>query len=229
MKKSDEIVKKGKELLDKGHYKKALFTLLNALKTHADWPDLRNYLGLCYNFLGDLNEAEKEFLEAVSLNPGYVEAHLNLALTYNEMGRLKDAAEEFDIASKLEKKKGKSGYGIKEKLVKTHIDLGDIYTEIGNFADAVEAYKKADKIAGNYADIKIKIARTYLNANKYANAVLYLKKALEINKNLEEGHFLLGLAYYKSRRMSEARKEWNEVLRINPKSDKVKPYLNLVK
>lgn len=229
MKKSDELVKKGKELLDKGQYKKALYTLLNALKEHSDWPDIRNYLGLCYNFLGDLNEAEREFNEAIRLNGDYVEAHLNLALTYNEMGRLKEAAEEFDIASRLEKKRGKSGYGIKEKLVKTHSELGDIYSEIGDFADAIEAYKKADKIAGNYADIKIKIARTYMNANKYANAVLYLRKAIDLNKNLEEAHFLLGLAYYKSRRHSEARKEWTEVLRINPKNDKVKPYLNLVK
>ena len=88
MKKRNELLNKGKELLDKGQYKKALFTLLNALKEHSDWSDIRNYLGLCYNLLGDLDEAEKEFKEAIRLNDSYVEAYLNLALTYNEKGKL---------------------------------------------------------------------------------------------------------------------------------------------
>lgn len=229
MKKTEDYVKKGKELLDKGQYKRALYSLLNAMKYHPDWPDIRNYLGLCYNFLGNLEEAEKEFLMSINLNNGYVEAHLNLALTYNEMGKLKEAAEQFDIASKLEKGKGKSGYGIKEKLVKTHLELGDLYVEIGQFEEAVETYKRAEKIAVNYADIKIKIAKAYINAKKYANAVLYLKRAVLLNKNLEEAHFLLGLVYYKSNKHKDAKREWEKVLEINPKSDKVKPYLHLLK
>jgi len=177
----------------------------------------------------EADEAEKEFKEAIRLNDSYVEAYLNLALTYNEKGKLEEAAEQFDIASRLEKKMGKSGYGIKDKLIKTYTELGNIYTEIGNFSDAIESYKKADKIAPNYADIKIKIARTYMNAGKFANTILYLRKAIEINKNLEEAHFLLGLAFYKSKRMSDAKREWNEVLKINSKSEKVRPYLNLIK
>jgi len=230
MKKETDFFKKGKDFLEKGLYKEALINFLNALKDHSDWPDLHNYLGLTYNLLGDLEEAVKQFKTAIKMNKEYIEAHLNLALTYNDLGMLEESAKEFDIAAKMEKKKGKSGYGIKDKLIETNLQLGDLYFEIGQFDDAIESYKKADKIAQvDYPDIKVKLAKAYMQKGKYSIAVINLKKALLVNKNLEEAMFLIGLSFFKSGRQKDAKKVWEDLLKHNPSNDKVKAYLHLIK
>lgn len=230
MKMETDFFKKGKELLEKGLYKEALFNFLNALKEHSEWPDIHNYLGLTYNLLGNLDEAVAQFKEAIRMNKDYIEAHLNLALTYNDLGMLEESAKEFDVASKLEKKRGKSGYGIKDKLIETNLQLGDLYFEIGQFDDAIDSYKKADKIAQtDYPDIKMKLAKAYMQKGKYSIAVVHLKKALTVNKHLEEAMFMMGLSFFKDGKHKDAKKVWEEMLKHNPKNDKVKAYLHLIK
>ncbi|MEO0288845.1 MAG: tetratricopeptide repeat protein [candidate division WOR-3 bacterium] len=229
MKNVKDLIKDGKEMLDKGEYKKALFTFLNVLKEHPDWPDIRNYLGLAYNFLNNLEEAEREFKEAIKLNPNYVEAHLNLALTYNEMGKYDLAEEQFEIASKLEKKQGNSGFGKKEKIIKLLLQLGDLYFETNDFNNALETYKKADNLTKKYPDIKLKIGRVYYEMKKYSNALIYFKKSIELNKNMEEAYFYAGLSYYNLKKYDDAEKFWNQLLKKFPENKKVIPYIKVLK
>ncbi|HAF07900.1 MAG: Tetratricopeptide repeata protein [candidate division TA06 bacterium 32_111] len=229
MKNVKDLVKDGKEMLEKGEYKKALFTFLNLLKEHPDWPDIRNYLGLAYNFLNNLEEAEKEFKEAIKLNPNYVEAHLNLALTYNEMGKYDQASEEFEKASKLEKKLGNSGFGKKDKIIKLLLQLGDLYLETKDFHNALETYKKADSMTKKYPDIKLKIGKVYFEMKKYSNALIYFKKSIELNKNMEESYFFAGLSYYNQKKFDDAEKMWEQLLKKFPQNKKVLPYLKVLK
>ncbi|MDY6786506.1 MAG: tetratricopeptide repeat protein [candidate division WOR-3 bacterium] len=220
---------KGKELFDNGKYRKALINFLNAMKEHPDWPDIRNMLGLTYNMLGDLDEAEIQFQKAIELNENYVEAHLNLALTYNENAKLDLASTEFNIASKLEKEFGKSGFGIKQKLINLHVTLGNTYFEIGKYPDAMDEYKKADRISSNFPDIKLLLGKTYLKQKKYSGAIIELNRALRLNPNLDEATLVKGLAYYKKGDHKRARKCWEKLLDHKNWGRKAKHYMAMLK
>ncbi len=220
---------KGKTLFNKGEYKKALINFMNALKEHSDWPDVRNYLGLTYNMLSDLKESVKHFKKAIELNNDYVEAHLNLALTYNEMGLLEKASDEFNIAAELERELGRSGFGIKQKLIKLHVDLGNLYYEIGNYENALNEYKNADKISSDFPDIKLLIGKTYMKMNKMSGAIIYFNRAIKLNPNLKELFLQRGLAYYKKDKYDKAKNDWELLINENTKyKSKAKQYMNLL-
>ena len=56
------------------------------------------------NSLADLKrykEAEKEFREAIKLNPNVAEAHANLGILYLQQGKINDAQKELEIAHEL--------------------------------------------------------------------------------------------------------------------------------
>lgn len=229
MKKTD-FFEQGKQLFDKGEYKKALINFLNALKEHENWPDIRNYLGLTYNMLSDMKESEKQFLKAIELNNEYVEAHLNLALTYNEMGKLEHASREFNIASQLEKKLGRSGFGIKQRLIQLHVELGNLYYEIGNFENALIEYKFADKLSDNFPDIKVLLGKTYMKMDKLSGAIVHFNKALRLNPFLMEAYLTRGYAYYRRNSYEKAKRDWQHIIEHSEQfSDKAKQYMNLLK
>lgn len=229
MKKTD-FLEQGKQLFDKGEYKKALINFLNALKEHKDWPDIRNYLGLTYNMLSDMKEAEKQFLKAIELNNEYVEAHLNLALTYNEMGKLEAASREFNIASALEKNLGRSGFGIKQRLIGLHVELGNLYYETGKYGTALTEYKFADQLSDNFPDIKVLIGKTYMKMDKLSGAIVYFNRAIRLNARLMEAYLMRGYAYYRRNSIEKAKKDWTFIIKNSEEfSDKAKQYMNLLK
>jgi Flp pilus assembly protein TadD len=57
-------------------------------------------LGSAYYRVGDLENAEREYLEAVKTDPTFGEAHNNLAVLYMLSGRIDQAEREVDLAEK---------------------------------------------------------------------------------------------------------------------------------
>ena len=57
-------------------------------------------LGSAYYRVGDVENAEREYLEAVKVDPAFGEAHNNLAVRYMLSGRLNQAEQEIALAEK---------------------------------------------------------------------------------------------------------------------------------
>lgn len=80
-----KLANKGKDLLDKCDYKKAIEYYELAIDKDPNMVDAANNLALCYYFDGKLSAAAKTSAMILEQHPGNVHAHCNLALVYYKM------------------------------------------------------------------------------------------------------------------------------------------------
>jgi Tfp pilus assembly protein PilF len=95
-------------------------------------------MALAYYQKGDYVRAEKNFLEALKLNPDFVNALAGLATTYTAQGRYEEAIQKLERAIRKE-----------PKLPHLHFELGRAYRGIGDTARAREEFQKAAQLAPN--------------------------------------------------------------------------------
>ncbi len=79
---AEQSAKKGKELLDKCEYKKAILYLEKAIEQSPGLVHAANNLALCYYFEGSYDAAISTSLKALEQNPGNIHAHCNLSMIY---------------------------------------------------------------------------------------------------------------------------------------------------
>lgn len=70
----------------------------------------------------------------------------------------------------------------------------------------------------NNVDLLDWLAFMYYSNNNIDKAIDTYKRALSIKSDNENQHYYLANSYYKKNMMSEAKKEWSEVIRLNPTS-----------
>ncbi len=69
MKSIDELITKGKSLLEEGNFEEALSNFEQALLQNPSDPDLWNFKGVTFRSLGRYDEAIKCFNKSLSLDP----------------------------------------------------------------------------------------------------------------------------------------------------------------
>lgn len=95
-------------------------------------------MGLAYYQKGDYVRAEKNFLEALKLNPDFINALGGLATTYIAQGRYEEAVQKLERAVRKE-----------PKLPQLHFELGRAYRGLGDPAKAREEFQRAAQLAPN--------------------------------------------------------------------------------
>ena len=81
---------------------------------------------------GQMEEAVKEFSEALEKNPDHIGAHLGLAIAYMQMNRTDEALAKFDRTIELA-----------PDMAAAYADRGILYDRIGRYPEALADYKKA--------------------------------------------------------------------------------------
>lgn len=72
------------------------------------------------------------------------------------------------------------------------------------------------------ANFHVEIASTYLTRNKNPEAIAELTKALNLDPQNADAHYIMGLSLYERGRLNEAVSHMKESLSINPKNTKVR-------
>ncbi len=123
--------------------------------------------------------AEYEFNNAVEVDEENVRANFGLGLTYLERGETGRAE---DIFKRL------VGIGATYDPQHKHLfnDFGISLRKNGMIVQALEYYHKAEEISASDENLCLNIARAYYEKGDFDNCVGYLKKALDINSDLEE-------------------------------------------
>ena len=70
----------------------------------------------------------------------------------------------------------------------------------------------------NNVDLLDWLAFMYYSNDNIDKAIETYKRALSIKSDNENQHYYLANSYYKKGMMSDAKKEWSEVIRLNPSS-----------
>src|SRR5580698_1198191 len=163
----------------------------------ADSPVLWNKMGIAYHHMFNLKEAEKDYERALKLNPGYPEALNNLGAVYYGQKAYHDAERAYKKAIKLS-----------PKAAMFYSNLGTAYLAQGKYKKGAEAYRVAlaldpkvfeadpsTKIAEigpsrEMATLNYLLAKTYAQAGRKDEALLYLRKAL--NEGFSDRKKLVG-------------------------------------
>lgn len=216
-------------LYEEGKIKESIEVLKQVVSIYPEYPDVHNALGLVYSLAGNHAEAMNCFKRATELNPEYIEAYVNLAIVYNEQCDFEDAIQAFEKAASLETKEKGFSPKLKAELANTYVQLGDTYFELQDYANAKDEYKKAASLAPTFLDIKLKLAKASLQLGKYGDVEKLILDILEQNKGYSEAKTTLGLCYYRQHRFADAKREWQEVLGMDPLNIKARSYLNMLK
>lgn len=192
-------------------------------------PAIYSRLGIVYfkksvEFSGNYfyPEALQELEEALRRGYNSYETYLYLGHIYFKNDIFDKAIENYKNALK-----------INEGDINALFNIAWSYKAKGDYKTAAEEFKKVLK--NKYISRKVKL-NTYLGLGEvyyYSNldkeALKYCKWAVEFDKNSSRARYWLGKVYLKMGKFSQAKKQWEEALRINPKQEEITKELKIMK
>ncbi len=144
------------------------------------------------------------------------------ALSGNEKGKIDKKTNNSDDSEQKENVTAKrfqqvlSDESISNKM---NEEAGEILTKYtsgsGEGIPEVEKLLEGDP---NNVDLLDWLAFMYYSNDNIDKAIETYKRALSIKSDNENQHYYLANSYYKKGMMSDAKKEWSEVIRLNPSS-----------
>ena len=211
---------------ERDDFASALADFETVLEHHPDFPDIRNWTGLCRAMLGDPEGALAEFDHALRLNPHYIGAQLNRAIVLSELGRLDEASASFERLRALEPG-SEDGLpaDLGNRIASDHGKLGDLYLEAGRPESAVEEYRKALGLRPRFAGIRTRLARAHVALGELDRAMDELTLVLTERPSLLDARIRMGSVLRALGRNEEAIGEWRQCLEIDPSDRRTRAYL----
>lgn len=162
-----------------------------------------------YVLLNDPADADKWLSRAVEWNPKDADAWYNLARTKYTENRFEEAIRAFQECLKLD-----------PKNVKAEDNLGLSYYGLGRADDALAAYNAAIEWQTNATEKDpepfIDLGTLYLEQNRPADALPYLREATQIAPEDAKGHEKLGKAFSQLDKFPEAQTELEKAVALAP-------------
>ena len=157
----------------------------------------------------DWEEARKEFLRGIELNPNYAQGHSWYGLFYlASTGQHDKAIAESEHARRLD-----------PLSISINVDLGTILWLAGKHDRAIEQLHKALEIDPDFSFGHSVLGRIYLSKGLFEAAIEELQKAVKYSKGELVTAYLanLGYVYAASGRQREARKVLGSLLQLSRK------------
>ena len=198
---------RGKEHLKAERYTEAVSIFQKALTLAADLggssqvSDIENkhiyaHLGAAYIGLKAYREAIDALQNAIALDADLVDAHYNLGYAYVEQGFHDQAIPHLERA-----------IAIAPNFKRAHYNLARAYRESGNLEAATHAltetlrldpnYQRAYELANLIKQAHYNRGITYLNDERYSEAVTAFQNAITLDADFTTAHYNLGLTYLK--------------------------------
>jgi TolB-like protein/Tfp pilus assembly protein PilF len=149
----------------------------------------------------DFSAAEREFLRAIELNPNEPLAHVGSAELYWCLGRNEDSVRQSKTAVELE-----------PFTLIFHYNLGFSLMYAHNFAEAEQEFRKTLDMDPNFSLSHYGLAEVLGVQDKFAEAAAQMEKAVHAFPESSYFRGILGYAYARSGRQTEARKILSELI-----------------
>lgn len=160
--------------------KRALSSLADAEKRNPDTVEVRLVSGMINDASGKYDQAQKDLLRAIDLDPDNGDVWRQLGHVYEDSDRPGDALSAYQRAIAVQK-----GY------FKNSLDLGAYFFRLGDYEEAVRQRKIAVGLAPDLADAHYALAAPYLNLGRYDDAEYELN--LVKNQSQDSARIELGL------------------------------------
>jgi tetratricopeptide (TPR) repeat protein len=225
-KKAENICKKARAIAEK--------------KKDENWISIFSFkLGRIYYFTKNYKEAEKEYREAIRINPEHAKAHYNLGLLLANLKRNNEAEKEYREAIRINpehteahnnlgvllanlkrynkaEKEFREAIRINPEHAEVHNNLGVLLDDLKRYDEAEKEYREAIQINPEHAEAHNNLGVLLANLKRHNESEKKLREAIQINSEYAEAHCNLGNLLYNSNRYNEAEKEYKEAIKINP-------------
>lgn len=173
-----------------------------------DPNNLSNIKSLAYNFfaVGAYKKALKFYELILKFEPQKAESYFNVASMYHFLNNKKNACDYYRFAIKLN-----------PKYISAMNNLGSLYYENKYYDLAIPYFKKAIKLSPNHPEAYHHmgiILREHFN--DYEMSKYYIKKALVLDPKYALNSYQLGLTYKALGEVDEAKKCFENCLKLNP-------------
>lgn len=217
---------KGKAYLDAKRYTEAVAVFQKAINLDADLEDnsqksplenthIHAHLGAAYMGMKAYQNAIAALQNAIALDPDIVDAHYNLGRAYIEQGHPDKAIPHLERA-----------IAIIPNLKRAHYNLARAYRESGNLEAATHAvtetlridlnYQPAHDLADTIKQAHYNIGITYLNDERYSEAVTAFQNAITLDSDFTTAHYNLGLTFLKMESYPRAVDALQKTLTLDP-------------
>jgi tetratricopeptide (TPR) repeat protein len=146
---------------------------------------------------GEYRAAAEAFSEAIEQGVSSYE----LAVVYTCLGNAYNELEDRDRAVTAHEK----ALELDPTLHEAWVNLGVVHRLRGDFDSAEAAYGKALELAPDYAELHASLGSLYIHQEKYAQALVHLEQAVELDGTLPVAWGNLALGYATVGRFEEAR------------------------
>ncbi|MCX7944315.1 MAG: tetratricopeptide repeat protein [Deltaproteobacteria bacterium] len=225
-----EYLEKGTELFKAERFEEAEGYLMETLRIGRPFADVYYMLGIIAWHRNDYENARRFLEEAVSMNPGYVEAATNLALLYNEHGEYEKANQVHRKMREIVEAKKTTDMEpyLKSKVANMYAEIGDVFRGAGHLLFAEREYRRALEFAPEYLDIKFKLSLVLRDKGEKEEAIKVLKEIITSNPNFNTARLNLGVLLFLMGKIDEARYHLDEVLKRDPENRNAQMYIRLI-
>jgi arylsulfatase A-like enzyme/Flp pilus assembly protein TadD len=187
-------------------YGRASKLLAEAAKREPDNLVAHFQLGVVHRVIGDLAQAEREFLRTLELRPGYDLALRRLAEIYMADRRYAEAEAAF---VKVVEQAPDDYLG--------YFNLGGLYVTVDRWDDALAAFRKAQTLNSRDILIPMVLSRVLMKKGDLTGALAAVQQALKLDPNLASGHETAREIYQILGRTAEAEREAQILQRLRSK------------
>lgn len=190
----------------------------HAIRLNANYsntlPNSWNNLGIIAARRGSMEEAIKDFQEALRYNPRYLIALQNLGNAYRQLGRWQEARQALEQALKVNPKDAEANYS-----------LGMVFAEIGDAVNAHKHLEKALEARPDYPQALNNLGVLYLRTGQRYKAVKSFEACMRVAPSFDQSYLNLSRLYALEGQNSKARAVLLELLKQLPKDDRARQAL----
>jgi tetratricopeptide (TPR) repeat protein len=222
-----------------GYWRDSETLFRHALKITQNNYFARNSLGAALANKGHINEAIREYLESLRLNPDFPDTHNNLGDALSKQGQTDGAISQFREALRLKPGIAEVHYNLglalaeknqfdeamaqfqeairfKPDYAEPHSDLGNALARKGQINRAISEYREALRLKPDFPDALNNLGNALFNQGQTDGAISQFREAIRLKPGIAEVHYNLGLALAEKNQIDEAVAQFQEAIRFKP-------------
>jgi Flp pilus assembly protein TadD len=196
----------GKAYLHEKNYKALTSVFARIMQTNPNSASAHIMMGTAYDQMDQRNDAIEEYQLAEKADPNFVGVHSGLGYLYFRQGDMDSAEKEF--RAELQRFPDDPS---------SNCYLGEILLNKASPADAEPLFRVALKANPRYVEALLGLGRTEVGLKRADAAIEPLQRAVEIDPDNFQAHYVLGSAFRQLGRTEEAAKEQKISLAIQEK------------